>query len=96
MLTARFFRFRGLLPGVVGRLASEDMVDGCKLDSLSEVFAREWFAGNDEGKGLDMGDSGDDPGDISVALESSTVDTVVVGEEFAEPDADVDILSLWW
>lgn len=40
-----------------------------------------------------MGDSGDDPGDISVALESSTVEAVVVGEEFAESDADVETLS---
>jgi len=31
------------------------------------------------------GDSGEDPGDVSVALESSTVDTVVVGEESLDP-----------
>lgn len=30
------------------------------------------------------GDSGEEPGDGSVALESSTVDTVVVGEESLE------------
>lgn len=40
-----------------------------------------------------MGDSGDDPGDISVALESSTVEAVVVGEESDESDADVETLS---
>ncbi len=33
------------------------------------------------------GDSGDDPGEVSVALESSTVDTVVVGDESVEPVA---------
>jgi len=32
------------------------------------------------------GDSGEDPGDGSVALESSTVDTVVVGDESFDPD----------
>ena len=31
------------------------------------------------------GDSGEDPGDGSVALESSTVDTVVVGDESLDP-----------
>ena len=40
-----------------------------------------------------IGDSGEDPGDISVTLESSAIDTVVVGEESAESDADVDVLS---
>jgi len=41
-----------------------------------------------------MGDSGDDPGDISVALDSSTVEAVVVGDEFVESEADVETLSL--
>jgi len=41
-----------------------------------------------------MGDSGDEPGDISVALDSSTVEAVVVGEELAESEADVETLSL--
>lgn len=31
------------------------------------------------------GDSGDEPGDGSVALESSTVEMVVVGEESFDP-----------
>lgn len=39
------------------------------------------------------GDSGDDPGDGSVALESSTVEIVVVGEESLE--ADVTSLKVW-
>lgn len=56
-----------------------------------------WVIENDVGYGFPIGDSGEDPGDISVALESSTVETVVVGEEFADSDADVETLSLcWW
>lgn len=43
-----------------------------------------------------IGDSGDDSGDISVALESPTVDTVEIGDESAEPDADVVIPSFCW
>lgn len=41
-----------------------------------------------------MGDSGDDSGDISVALESSTIENVVVGDEPAESDAGVNKPSL--
>ena len=43
------------------------------------------------------GDSGEEPGDGSVALESSTVEQVVVGEESV--DAEVAVVSLmvcWW
>ena len=43
--------------------------------------------------GLAMGDSGDEPGDISVTLESSAMEAVVVGEEPAESDAEVEVLS---
>ena len=32
------------------------------------------------------GDSGDDPGEGSVALESSTIEAVVVGDESLEPN----------
>lgn len=42
------------------------------------------------------GDSGDDPGDGSVALESSTVEAVVVGEESFEPEVAVESLKLCW
>ena len=39
------------------------------------------------------GDSGDEPGDGSVALESSTVDMVVVGEESFDPTADESLME---
>lgn len=42
-----------------------------------------------------MGDSGEEPGDISVILESSARDNVVVGEDSADSDAEVDVLT-WW
>ena len=40
-----------------------------------------------------MGDSGEEPGDGSVALLSSTVDAVVVGELSLESEVDVEMLS---
>lgn len=46
-----------------------------------------------DGGGFANGDSGEDPGDISVTLESSTVEMVVVGEESVDSEADVDVLS---
>lgn len=49
---------------------------------------------NEAGYGLPKGDSGEEPGDISVADESSTIDTDVVGDESAEVEAEVDMLSL--
>jgi len=43
------------------------------------------------------GDSGDDPGEGSVALESSTVDAVVVGDDSLDPEVAVESLVLcWW
>lgn len=39
------------------------------------------------------GDSGEEPGEGSVALESSTVDIVVVGEEVLDPL--VESLIVW-
>ena len=41
------------------------------------------------------GDSGDDPGDGSVALESSTVEAVFVGDEVLEPNEVKESLMLW-
>jgi hypothetical protein len=42
------------------------------------------------------GDSGEEPGEGSVALESSTVDIVVVGDESFEPRVLVESLRVWW
>lgn len=74
--TAKFFRFRPFRAG------------GCFCSSKnaplasSDVRGRNMVPSNVAGGG----DSGEDPGDGSVALESSTVDTVVVGDESFDPD----------
>lgn len=41
------------------------------------------------------GDSGDDPGEVSVALESSTVEIVVVGDDSFDPRVLVESLKVW-
>ena len=46
------------------------------------------------GKAEGGGDSGDDPGEGSVALESSTVEAVVVGDESLEPNVAKESLML--
>jgi hypothetical protein len=49
------------------------------------------------GEELRAGDSGEAPGEGSVIEEESRVDTVVVGDESEDSDADVDMLSrCWW
>ena len=70
VLTARPLRFRPFLGG------------GCFCSSKnglpsSDVRGRGMPGANVPGGG----DSGDEPGEASVALESSTVDIVVVGED---------------
>lgn len=42
------------------------------------------------------GDSGDEPGEGSVALESSTVEQVVVGDESVDPVVAVESLMVCW
>lgn len=42
---------------------------------------------------IEMGDSGEEPGDVSVIDDESTVEIVVVGDESAEAEADVEVLS---
>jgi hypothetical protein len=74
VLTAKFLRLRPFLGG------------GCFCSSKkglesSEVRGRSIPAAKVAGGG----DSGEDPGDGSVALESSTVEMVVVGEDSEEP-----------
>ena len=77
VLTARFLRLRPFRTG--GCFCSSKKAP---LLSSEEVRGRNMLVSNVDGGG----DSGDESGDASVALESSTVDTVVVGEESLEPD----------
>ena len=82
--TARFLRLRPFLGG------------GCFCSSKKGALRSSAV------RGLSMptvnvlggGDSGDDPGEGSVALESSTVDMVVVGDESFEPVVFVESLRL--
>jgi hypothetical protein len=46
-------------------------------------------------KFIDAGDCGDGPGEGSV-MEDESKDTVVVGEDSVESDAEVDVLFLGW
>ena len=74
VLTARFFRLRPFLGG--GSFCSSK-----KGLLSSDVRGRNMPTANVVGGG----DSGEEPGDGSVALESSTVDIVVVGDESFDP-----------
>jgi hypothetical protein len=91
--TARFLRLRAFFAGVAGRCISKK---GSVLD-LSGGLNRDASAmpGNEEML-EEPGVSGEVPGD-SVIEEESIVDTVVVGEESEDSDADVDALFRgWW
>jgi len=55
------------------------MLEASMAEESSEFFA--------------SGDSGEEPGDISIKLASSAIEAVVVGEDPAESEADVDVLS---
>ena len=84
VLTARFFRLRPFLGGAA-RCSSKNGL--------------EWPSSTIRGRSMPVekvpggGDSGEEPGEGSVALESSTVEQVVVGEESLEPEA-VELLRL--
>lgn len=73
--TARFFKLRPFLGG------------GCFCSSKNGALRSSAVRGRiiPMANVVGGGDSGDDPGDGSVALESSTVEMVVVGDESFEP-----------
>lgn len=83
VLTARFFRFRPFFGGSCFCNSKNGLLS-------SEVRGRSIPTVNVDGGG----DSGEDPGDGSVALESSTREIVVVGEESLDVVAD-ESLKLW-
>jgi hypothetical protein len=84
VLTARFFRFLARLAARVGR-ASAGMTSTLSLVLSSAEKREESMA-----KFMD-GDCGEAPGDGSV-MDDESSDTVVVGDESAESEADVDVL----
>ena len=99
MLTARFFRLRGFLAGVVGRWSSNmGGSSGSVCARLSNLKRELSLVAADSGEMLDeAGVSGDVLGDDSVIEAESTVEMVVVGDDSGESDAEVDVLSRgWW
>lgn len=87
VLTARFLRLRPFFGG--GCFASSKKGDALSGDVRGRSIPAEKVVGG--------GDSGEEPGDGSVALESSIVDAVVVGDESVDPEAAVESLMLcWW
>jgi hypothetical protein len=90
VLTARFLRFRGLLAEDAGRCNSNTgSVGSCWVVGFSIGVKRDSFMAND----MAVGDCGEGPGDGSVMLEESK-ETVVVGDESVDSDADVEVLCL--
>lgn len=81
--TARFFKLRPFLEGACFWSSKKGL-------PLSAVCGRIIPAAKEAGGG----DSGEDPGEASVALESSTVEMVVVGDEVLDPV--VEPLKVWW
>jgi hypothetical protein len=77
VFTARFFKLRPFLGGSCFCSSKKGLLS-------SEVRGRSMPTANPAGGG----DSGDEPGDGSVALESSTSEIVVVGEESLDVVAD--------
>lgn len=84
VFTARFLRFRPFLGG--GCFCSSKKGFGLS----SAVRGRSIPTANV----LGGGDSGEDPGEGSVALESSTVEMVVVGDDSFDPVVLVESLSV--
>lgn len=46
--------------------------------------------------GIEVGDSGDEFGEVSEVIGESNVETVVVGDESADPDVTEEMLSRCW
>jgi len=90
--TARFFKFRAFFAGVAGRCISKN---GSVLDR-SGGLKRLPSPIVDRGEMCDAGVSGEVPGDDSDMEEESMVETVVVGEESEDSEADVEVLFRGW
>lgn len=76
VFTAKFLRFRPFFRGAGFCSSKKGAELGSSVVRGRSIPAVKVFGG---------GDSGEEPGDGSVALESSTVEIVVVGEESLEP-----------
>jgi hypothetical protein len=87
VLTARFFKFRGLFAGVTGLWVSTVGSDKASDFKGSSDVKREAFMA----KLSDWGDCGDGPGEGSV-MDDESKEAVVVGEDSVESEAEVEVL----
>jgi hypothetical protein len=83
--TARFLRLRPFFGGADFCSSKKGAVCSCEVRGRNMPILNE-FGG---------GDSGEEPGEGSVALESSMVEQVVVGEESLEVAVQSLMLGLW-
>lgn len=87
VLTARFFRFFRFLPRLPGGLAFLGMANMESGDVVSSGVNLEASIA----KFIEDGDCGDGAGDGSV-MEHESKDTVVVGEDSVDSEAEVEVL----
>jgi hypothetical protein len=90
VLTARFFRFLPRLAGVLG-LRSVGGRTRVSVVPFSAGVNREASIA----KFIEAGDCGEGPGEGSV-IEEESKDTVVVGEDSVDSDAEVEVLFRVW
>jgi hypothetical protein len=93
MFNERFFVLRAFLPGESGRLYPGGGLVGEHIDRSSVDEIPHLLEEKDESGSIEIGDSGDEPGDVSAMEDESTVEIVVVGEESAEAEVEVEVLS---
>lgn len=94
VLIPRFFKFLGFFAGVVGRCNSKNAFGEASDEPFSVLRALK-SAAKEGGAALEIGDSGDGPGEGSVTEDESMVEMVVVGELSDDSDATVEVLSRW-
>lgn len=94
VLIPKFFRFLGFFAGVIGLCSSKKGAGTESESMLSVCVLRDLKSAINEGAALlEIGDSGEGPGDGSVTDDESMVEMVVVGDESEDSEATVDVLS---
>lgn len=98
ILKDKFFKFRARLPGESGRTGFG--VSDDNLERLLWAVESEWLSTLRGGgmnlvydSGMDVGDSGEELGDVSAPEGESKVEMVVVGEESVDADVIDEMLS---
>jgi hypothetical protein len=86
VFTARFFRFLGFLAGAPKEWSGKESDFEVSIPKNLEASIA---------KDIDEGDWGDGPGEGSV-IDDESSETVVVGEDSVESEADVEVLLRGW